>query len=263
MDQNQVITYIYSDEFSEQINKISKAFSLHIDQEGTLYGIVQLFFKGFISGDELIGKIKKEIDVNTRIASLIAQAIDEEIIKPLKQKLVNGSGADEIKNEVLRKIEREEESVATLSKKNILEEIENPTPTQTVTFVSTQIPKDRLTAETPKETAEHIIEEALTEANAHTYNVPAEIKTPQQHVDLSHRIKSHEDNVVFLPMEHVELDANQIIPDQNTANTSEQKNVVSNTSPQPITQKKRPLSDIIPPGTPRKYGIDPYREPIE
>ena len=251
MEHNQILDFIDSDELVELAEKIGRNFKLHIDQENILYSLIQIFLRGEISPESFVKRVGKELEIDERLAKLVIQAVDEEVLKPLKKRLVVG---DSESDSIIENINKSEVEMATLDKQHILDEIENPTPT------TSRIIGHILSSDTPKETADKIIEEALTEATAHEFKNSEQPTVPTKPAaDTQHRIESHERHVVFLPTEHVSINAQNII-----ASVEEQPVAkVTTAAPEIKTteQKKRPLSDIIPPNTPRKYSVDPYREP--
>lgn len=258
-----IYKFITSDKFTQLIEKVGAEFKLHIDQENNLYSLVQIFLQGHISADSFVENVKQTLEIDSRVAKLISQAVDEQILKPLRKELINESDTEEIA--AVTKIKKNEELLETLTKQDILSEIENPTPapSRVVGNISeTEIDQHVLHGNTPKETADKIIEDALAEATAHEFKSSSsgQPTVPTKHAaDVQHRIESHEQHVVFLPTEHVSMDAQNII-----ASVEEQPAAkMTNAAPEIKTseQKKRPLSDIIPPNTPRKYSVDPYREP--
>jgi len=70
---------LFSNNIAEQIQEIGKKFSLHTDQVGSLYDLVNLVLSGVIYIKDFVKKLSSSLEVSEVQARMIAQEINNQI----------------------------------------------------------------------------------------------------------------------------------------------------------------------------------------
>lgn len=105
-------------ETSTAILDITKKHGLHIDQYGTISGIVGDILTGWTSAKDFIPRIVKEANTTAEVAGQVAQDISDLIFKPIR---------DSLKNLEAKYLGASVEEVH-LSREDLLHQLENPVP---------------------------------------------------------------------------------------------------------------------------------------
>lgn len=85
---------IFSIDTTEKIQTIGKKYNLHIDQVGSLAHQVGLLMLGITKPNHFINEIALDMHITPQKASEVAQEVNEQIFKPIRESLKKIHGLD-------------------------------------------------------------------------------------------------------------------------------------------------------------------------
>jgi hypothetical protein len=268
---------ITSADFSTNLRAIANRYKLHFDQIGALETETMLVLLGVEDPDNFLKNIQTQAGLTRSMAETMAVEINRVIFSPIRQYMIQNTDRFKVPNEPQNP---EPKSQLSLSKEDILSEIESPNFDHTAIFAKPQPDYDGHGLEQPLGT-----------------DMPGEdpLDLPWDHQPVNISSKLLEDKlteVVKLPKEHIDIridvDAMEKAEEEHKREEEEQKTKRNSylewqENQRKIAEAKKAaeatattmagnspvmnvdsLSKKIPPLRVRKaYEADPYREPVE
>lgn len=255
---------------SNRIWKIGENHKLHIDKIGIMHDIARDVMMGIIATKNFVRELQNELGIPALDASALARDIDEEIFKPIKNTMIKlyGDGAPYKPSSSLVQFYEEDEEHKALDKDTLLKEIENP-PEAIV-----RKEEGRATAlETQEEVKE--LKDMERKAGVNTQR-PIEIKKVGMHLEGARAtpegISSTLDKLASLKLSKTFVmprgseevgKVGSVGEVKKIGSEEEQQKRVAPASPLPNLPPSTPsASEPYTPPAPKKYGTDPYREPL-
>jgi hypothetical protein len=119
---------VLSNDTTEHLWKIGEKHSLHIDKVGIMHDIAMDTMMGIIATKNFVKELQDSLEISALDASVLARDIDENIFRPIKKTMTDlyAGGAPYKPSSSLVQFYEEDDEHKTLSKADILKEIEDP-----------------------------------------------------------------------------------------------------------------------------------------
>ena len=109
---------------AEQLQEIGKKHRLHIDKIDALFDEAGAVMLGLTHPRDFIGKLAQKLDIDKEKTKKIAQDVNEQIFKPIRESLKKIHGIAEEQPPIIKPKISRREAPETLDREKILKEIE-------------------------------------------------------------------------------------------------------------------------------------------